>query len=247
VNTFRNEKIGCIAGEKRVESLKADAAAGSGENIYWKFESWVKRMDSELNSTIGAVGELFAIRTHLFSEVENDTILDDFVISMRIAEKGFHIAYTPDAYAIESPSINVSEEMKRKIRIAAGAIQTVGRLKELLNPLNYGWLSVQYISHKVLRWTLAPIALFLVFLINFFMVMLPDQYSPDNFYAAFFYLQLFLYFMALIGWFFEGRKLKFKLFFVPFYFVTMNYASVLGMLRFWKGKQSVNWEKSKRA
>mgnify|MGYP001806225514 CR=1 FL=1 len=247
VNTFRDKQVGCIAGEKRIESQKADAAAGSGENIYWKFESWVKRMDSELNSTVGAVGELFAIRTNLFAEVENDTILDDFVISMRIAEKGYHIAYTPDAYAIESPSINVSEELKRKVRIAAGAIQTIGRLKELLNPLKYGWLSVQYISHKVLRWTIAPVALFLVFLINFFMVMLPDHYSPDNFYAAFFYFQLFMYFLALLGWFFEGRKMKFKPFFVPFYFVAMNYASVLGMIRFWKGKQSVNWEKSKRA
>ena len=68
--------------------------AGSGENIYWKFESWVKQMDSELNSAIGAVGELFAIRTTLYSEVENDTILDDFIISLRIAEQGYRIAYT---------------------------------------------------------------------------------------------------------------------------------------------------------
>ena len=247
VETFNDPQVGCIAGEKRIVNLKADGAAGSGENIYWKFESWVKQMDSELNSAVGAVGELFAIRTGLYSEVENDTILDDFIISLRIAERGYRIAYTPNAYAIETASINVSEELKRKVRIAAGGLQTVGRLKELLNPFRYGWLSFQYISHKVLRWTLAPIALFCLLFVNFFIVLNSGKWEFDNFYTIFFYLQVFLYLLALLGALIERHKIRFKLLFVPFYFVTMNYASILGMIRFLKGRQSVNWEKSKRA
>jgi cellulose synthase/poly-beta-1,6-N-acetylglucosamine synthase-like glycosyltransferase len=247
VETFNDPKVGCIAGEKRIADLNADAAAGSGENIYWKFESWVKRMDSELNSAVGAVGELFAIRTGLYSEVENDTILDDFIISLRIAEKGFRIAYTPNAYAIESASVNITEELKRKVRIAAGGIQTIGRLKELLNPFRFGWLSFQYISHKVLRWTLAPLSLFALLFLNFFIVLNSEKWGFDNFYAIFFYFQLFMYLQAFLGWLFERQKLRFKFLFAPFYFVVMNYASILGIIRFLKGKQSVNWEKSKRA
>jgi cellulose synthase/poly-beta-1,6-N-acetylglucosamine synthase-like glycosyltransferase len=247
VETFSDPKVGCIAGEKRIVSLKADGAAGSGENIYWKFESWAKRMDSELNSAVGAAGELFAIRTALYSEVENDTILDDFVISLRIAAQGYRIAYTTDAYAIETASVSVSEELKRKIRIAAGGLQAVGRLKELLNPFRFGWLSIQYISHKVLRWTLAPIALFCLLFVNFFLLLDSGNWRLDNFYTVFFCLQAFLYLLALLGAFIERHKIRFKLLFVPFYFVAMNYASILGFIRFWKGKQSVNWEKSKRA
>jgi cellulose synthase/poly-beta-1,6-N-acetylglucosamine synthase-like glycosyltransferase len=247
VETFRDPKVGCIAGEKRIADLNTDGAAGSGENIYWKFESWVKRMDSELNSAVGAVGELFAIRTQLYSEVENDTILDDFIISLRIAEKGYRIAYTPNAYAIESASVNVSEELKRKVRIAAGGLQTIGRLKELLNPFRFGWLSVQYISHKVLRWTLAPLSLFALLFLNFFIVLNSEKWGFDNFYTMFFYFQLFMYLQAFLGWLFERQKLRFKFLFAPFYFVIMNYASILGIIRFLKGKQSVNWEKSKRA
>jgi cellulose synthase/poly-beta-1,6-N-acetylglucosamine synthase-like glycosyltransferase len=247
VDTFNDPAVGCIAGEKRIISLKEDGAAGSGENIYWKFESWVKWMDSELNSVVGAVGELFAIRTELYSEVENDTILDDFIISMRIAEKGYRIAYTPNAYAIETASANISEEMKRKVRIAAGGLQTVGRLKELLNPFRYGLLSIQYISHKVLRWTIAPIALFSLLFINFFIVLNSENWSFDNFYSIFFYFQTMMYLLALLGGFFERHKFRFKLLFVPFYFTAINYASILGWIRFLKGKQSVNWEKSKRA
>ena len=245
--TFNDQEVGCISGEKRIVNLKADGAAGSGENIYWKFESWVKRMDSELNSTVGAAGELFAIRTSLYSEVENDTILDDFIISLRIAEKGYRIAYTPNAYAIETASVSISEEMKRKVRIAAGGLQTVGRLKELLNPFHYGWLSIQYISHKVLRWTVAPIALFSLLLVNFFIVLNSEIWGFDNFYSIFFYFQTILYLLALLGAFIERHKIRFKLLFIPFYFVTMNYATILGMIRFLKGRQSVNWEKSKRA
>lgn len=249
VRTFNDPKVGCIAGEKRIVTKKVDSAAGSGENLYWKFESWVKRMDSELNSTVGAAGELFAIRTDLYEEVENDTILDDFIISLRIAEKGYQIAYTPDAYAIETASLNVKEELKRKVRIATGGLQTIVRLKELLNPFRFGWLSIQYISHKVLRWTVAPIALFALFLVNLLIVLKGghDGAEVSAFYVYFFYLQLFMYLLALLGWALEHWKIRFKLLFVPFYFTAMNYAALHGWLRFLKKRQSVKWEKSKRA
>ena len=158
VDMFKDPKVGCVSGEKRIFSKDADAAVGS-EGIYWKYESKLKKWDAELYSVVGAAGELFAVRTDLFQEVEKDTLLDDFIISLRIAMKGYTIQYDPEAYAIESASANVQEELKRKIRIAAGGIQSIVRLSPLLNPFKYGTLSFQYISHRVLRWTVAPVAL----------------------------------------------------------------------------------------
>ena len=247
VKTFNDPKVGCIAGEKRIVTHESDDAAGSGENLYWKFESWLKRMDSNLNSAVGAVGELFAIRTNLFDEVENDTILDDFIISLRIAQKGFRIAYTPDAYAIETASVNVAEELKRKVRIAAGGLQTISRLKELLNPFRYGLLSIQYISHKVLRWTIAPLALFGLYPVSFILFLEEIQSVTFSFYSAFFIFQTVMYILAVIGWALERRKIRFKAMFIPYYFTAMNYASLRGWVRFLRGKQTVNWEKSQRA
>ena len=247
VTKFSNPKTGCVAGEKRIVEKEADAAAGAGEGLYWKFESWVKNMDAGLNSAVGAVGELFAIRHELFQDVEIDTILDDFMISLRIAQKGYHIAYTPNAFAEETASLNVKEELKRKVRIAAGGIQTIFRLKSLLNPFKNGILTWQYISHKVLRWTLAPISLFLIFFLNFIIVWKQDGWTDLNFYSFFFFLQLTCYLFAAVGWYFENKKLRLKLLFVPYYFVSINYASICGIVRYFKGKQSVNWEKSKRA
>ncbi|MFW5830933.1 MAG: glycosyltransferase family 2 protein [Prolixibacteraceae bacterium] len=247
VKQFSNPKVGCVAGEKRIAEQRADAAAAAGEGVYWKLESKVKKMDSELNSAVGAVGELFAIRRELFEEVETDTILDDFIISLRIARKGYKIAYTPNAYAEETASLNVREELKRKIRITAGGIQTMIRLTDLLNPFKYGMLTFQYFSHKILRWTLAPFSLFLVLVLNFAVVWQQSAFTEWNFYTVFLYLQLFCYILAVIGWFFENRKLRFKFIFLPYYFVSINYASIRGVFRFFRGKQSVNWEKSKRA
>jgi cellulose synthase/poly-beta-1,6-N-acetylglucosamine synthase-like glycosyltransferase len=247
VAKFRNESTGCVAGEKRIIEKDADAAAGAGEGIYWKLESWVKRMDAELNSAVGAVGELFAIRTELFDEVETDTILDDFMISLRIAQKGYKIEYTPNAYAEETASLNVKEELKRKIRIAAGGIQALFRLKSLLNPFRYGLLSWQYFSHKVLRWTLSPVSCFLVLPVNFLIVWQQNGWFGFHFYTIVLYLQVLFYMLAAIGWYLENKKLHFKLLFVPYYFLFINYASVKGIFRYFKGNQSAAWEKSKRA
>ena len=247
VACFSNPETGCVAGEKRIIEKKADVAAAAGEGLYWKFESWVKKLDAELYSAVGAVGELFAIRRDLFEEVETDTILDDFTISLRIAQKGYKIAYTPNAYAEETASLNVKEELKRKIRISAGGIQTLFRLKGLLNPFKYGILSWQYFSHKVLRWTFAPVALFLLFAVNVALILRTAFPLKNDFYFYFFIFQVFCYLLALVGWYFENRKVRFKMLFVPYYFVSVNYAAIRGIYRYLRGKQSASWEKSKRA
>ncbi len=245
VDMFSNPKVGCVSGEKRIYSKDSDSAVGS-EGIYWKYESTLKKWDAELYSVVGAAGELFAVRTELFQEVEKDTLLDDFIVSLRIAMKGYTIQYDPEAYAIESASANVKEELKRKIRIAAGGIQSIIRLSPLLNPFKYGVLSFQYISHRVLRWTLAPVALPLIFLLNLFITMDAGFDNFNNIYTWLFYAQIAFYLAAMLGWYFENRKIKVKLLFIPYYFFVMNYAVFLGFNRYLKGQQSVNWERAKR-
>lgn len=247
VACFSDPRIGCVAGEKRIVEHKADSAAAAGEGFYWKFESWVKKMDAELNSAVGAVGELFAIRRELFEEVEPDTILDDFIISLRIAQRGYKIAYTPNAYAEETASLNVKEELKRKVRIAAGGMQALFRLRKLLNPFRYGVLTWQYFSHKVLRWTLAPVSLFLLVLVNGIIVWENGFSGPMDFYLTFFGLQLLFYLFAAMGWYLENRRLRLKILFVPYYFVSIHYAAIRGIFRYFRGKQPASWEKSKRA
>ena len=243
VNLFRDPKVGCVSGEKRVALTGSTAAT---EGIYWKYESTLKRWDAELNSVVGAAGELFAVRTELHEPVEADTLLDDFIISLRIAEQGYTIQYDPEAYALENPSANVREELKRKIRISAGGIQSIVRLKELLNPFKYGVLSFQYISHRVLRWTLAPFGLIVVLTCNLFLALNIGVLNFQSVYTWFFWGQLLFYAAALTGWLLEDKNIKIKLLYIPFYFFIMNLAVFLGFFRYIKKQQSVNWERAKR-
>lgn len=238
VKHYQHADTGGVAGEKRVAA--ADNAT-AGEGIYWRYESFLKRLDAELYSVVGAAGELFSIRRALYEPVPPDTILDDFMISLSVAARGYRVAYEPRACATETASADIGEEMKRKIRISAGGIQSIVRLSKLLNVFAYGWLSFQYVSHRVLRWTLAPLALLGVLPLNWLL------WNEGTLYRLLLAGQLAFYAVALAGWFFALRRVKIKAFFVPFYFLMMNYCVFAGWLRYLKGNQSVLWEKAKRA
>ncbi|HQT23449.1 MAG: glycosyl transferase [Sphingobacteriales bacterium 17-39-43] len=239
---YADESVGAVAGEKRIKVKELADAGTAGEGFYWRYESILKNWDSELYSTIGAAGELFSVRSDLYQTVENDTILDDFMISMLIALKGYRIIYEPEAYAIETASENITEELKRKIRIAAGGIQSILRLKELLNIFRFGTLSFQYISHRVLRWTISPFLLVLVLILN---ILIP-VYNDNPIYSLLLLGQVIFYLLAILGLIFEKRQLRVKLFFIPYYFCVMNYAVLAGLKRYLGNQQSAVWEKAKR-
>jgi len=242
VKHYQNPKVGAVAGEKRIlVDEKADASS-AGEGFYWKYESKLKKWDYELYSGVGAAGELFSIRTQLYQPVESDTIIDDHMIAMRIAEKGHIIAYEPKAYAMETASADVSEELKRKVRIAAGGIQSILRLKQAANPFNNPIFTFQYISHRVLRWTITPFLLILVLVLN---VVIAINH-PSLFYVLLLAAQLVFYSFSLLGLYFEKKNIRIKALFIPYYFCIMNYAVIAGIIRYYKKNQSAAWEKSKR-
>lgn len=244
VNAFSDPKVGCVAGEKRIALTGATNTSSLGEGAYWKYESVLKEMDSRLNTTAGAAGELFAVRKDLYEYVEEDTLLDDFIISMRIAKKGYKIRYCKNAYAVEGGSLNMREEKKRKVRIAAGGIQSVIRLSSLLNVFKYPLLSFQYISHRVLRWTITPVLLISLFPFNIILVLNEEQII----YKILLSLQILFYLAAYTGKIFERRNIKLSVFLIPYYFMFMNFNVFSGLSYLLKKKRGDGtWEKAKRA
>ncbi|WP_158827169.1 glycosyltransferase family 2 protein [Mucilaginibacter lacusdianchii] len=238
---YADPKVGAVAGEKRVQ-VDETADATAGEGFYWKYESKLKTWDSELYSVVGAAGELFSIRKSLYRPVPPNTILDDFMISLLVAKDGYRVLYEPEAYATETSSENVKEELKRKIRIAAGGIQSIIWLKALLNIFKYPVLSFQYISHRVLRWTVTPFLMILALILNAVIV----AAGGGMLYHLLLIGQVIFYLASLAGWLLERREVKVKLLFIPYYFCMMNYAVVRGIFRYAAGRQSAVWEKSKR-
>lgn len=239
--SFQNPKVGVAAGEKRILQNQKEQASAAGEGLYWRYESWLKNLDAQLYTCVGAAGELFAIRRALFQRIPADILTEDFYLSLRIAAQGYKIAYLPDAYAMEQASASVTEEMKRKVRIAAGGLQCIWRLKSLLLPWRHGWLSWQFFSHKVLRLGVAPWFLPLILVLN---VVLAQKNGGMYLYICM--GQVLFYTLAAFGYLLQQRNLSFKVLFVPYYFWMMNWAVYLGLFRLLRGRDTVLWEKAKR-
>ena len=246
VRLFENPEVGCVAGEKRISRDSRENAASSGEGVYWRYESWIKHNDAIAGSAIGAAGELFAMRRSLYQPISDNTLLDDFVISLRIALTGYKIGYSPRACAIERPSANIGEEMKRKVRIAAGSIQTMLRLGGLFNFFRHPMLSFQYVSHKVVRWIAVPLAMVLLIPVNIGLCVL-NGFSISNIYSIMLILQALFYTFVFFGFALQNKKLSVSWIYIPYYFYLANKAMWIGFWRFCRDKQSVNWERAKRA
>lgn len=238
---FDDPRVGVVAGEKRVMSAAADSASAAGESLYWRYESQLKAWDSEWHSTVGAAGELFAMRRDLYQPVAPNAIIEDFVMTMSIAARGYRIAYEPEAYAMETASLSVSEEMKRKVRIAAGAFQAMGWLRGVLTWRKQPRLWFQYLSHRVLRWTLAPLGLL------WLLGALPWlAWQSGGLWVPLAAIQALCYLLASVGWGLENQQIRVKAFFVPYYFLMMNLSVLRGYLRHRRGQQAVTWERAAR-
>ena len=240
---FKDPTVGCVSGEKRVAARKAGEMAAEGEGLYWKYESTLKRWDSELYSAMGAAGELYAIDPTLCREVPDEALLDDFMMSMYIVQAGKRIAYTPEAYAMEYGSANIHEESKRKRRIAAGGLQSIWWLRSMLNPLHQPLVTFQYVSHRVLRWSITPVAMVLLLLVNILLVCM----GAGTFFKVMLILQILFYLMALAGWLLNRYGYKNKLLYTAYYFVFMNLNIFRGMAYLKSHGKSGAWEKAKRS
>ena len=240
---FMDKTVGCVSGEKRVSARKEGEMAAEGEGMYWRYESTLKKWDSELYSTMGAAGELYAIDPKLVREVPDNALLDDFMMSMYIVDEGKRIAYSPDAYAMEYGSADIHEESKRKRRIAAGGLQSIWWLRKMLNPLRQPLVAFQYISHRVLRWSVTPIAMVIILAVNSMLVAL----GAGTIYTIILALQILLYLAALAGYIMNEHGHKNKMLYTAYYFVFMNLNVFRGMAYLRTHSNSGAWEKAKRS
>ena len=241
---YKDGKVGGVAGEKKVMSLSDTTEdVGASEGLYWKYESLLKKLDSDFYTVVGAAGELFSVRKNLYEPVQQEVILDDFVISMKVAQKGYRIIYEPEAYAIELPSFSIQDEKKRKVRIAAGGFQAIAMLPGALFFWRHPKLSFLYVSHRVLRWALSPFCLILALLSSFYL----GGYSSATIYKAIFLIQAVFYIGAFIAYVSPSLSNRFKILKLPYYFIFMNISVIQGFFRFLRKKQPSTWEKVKRS
>lgn len=234
VRNFADPQVACVSGEKRIRP--AAQLQAEGESAYWRYESTLKRADSQVSTAIGALGEFFAIRRTLYRPLAEDSIIEDFVLSMQLVMEGWRVVYEPAAITWETASPTLRGEWRRRTRMAAGGFQALGRLRGLLSP-RYGLVGFQYFSHKVLRW-LAPLFMLLALGIAVALTRWP-------FYRLCWWGQVGFYALAGLGGLLEILGVRSKWLRIPFYFCFTNATALAGLIRYLTRRQTVLWTKAR--
>jgi len=228
---FADPQIGGVCGRLILHGASSETEEGP----YWKLETFMKQHESAMDSCLGANGAIYAIRRALWPGIPDNTLIDDFVIAMRVREQGFRVIYDAVAVATEDLPQSVSHEMTRRIRIGAGGFQSLFLCWRSLLPWR-GLYTFAFWSHKVLRW-LVPFFMIAALVSNFALLSNPI-------FVSLLLLQLAFYAFACLGALL--RRMKITLFNAPYYFVTINLALLLGFFRFITGTQQAAWKRTAR-
>jgi cellulose synthase/poly-beta-1,6-N-acetylglucosamine synthase-like glycosyltransferase len=146
---FGDESIGGVAGDQRYAATPGDHAM-KGERAYWSFDRLLKRAGSWGGSTVAATGTFYAIRRSLFRTIPPG-VNDDYFLSASVVLQGYRLVHEPHAVAFEPTSGSLRAEFNRKVRLMTRGFRTEWELRQLLNPVHYGFYAVQFASQKLLR------------------------------------------------------------------------------------------------
>ena len=235
VRHFEDPEVGAVCGRLQ---LYNPTRAEYEESAYWKYESWLKALEGTQGAVVGANGGLYAMRRALYTRLPPSTIVDDFVIPLRLLEQGYRVLYEPAALASEETTEDYGREFGRRARIAAGNFQSLGLVPGLLSPFR-GFPAFAFWSHKVLRWC-APALMLIALAANIALL-------DEAFYQVTMGLQITFYGLAALGSLAVGPSVVRRTTGIAYYFVTMNLAIAVGFWRFLRNSQGAAWERTARA
>lgn len=236
VRSFADPEVGGVAGHTGYEVQDDGESAGRGEALYWKYDTWLKKLETRTGSVISAHGGMYAIRRELFQPLGDPAVTDDFAISTAVVAQGRRLVFEPAARGYESPVHDSAREFSRRVRLMTRGLRGALVLRrDLLDFRRYGFYSVSMFSHKVLRRGL-PLLLPVLFLAS---VALSSQ---GTFYLTAAAAQAGFYLLALAGWALRGRRVgRWKLFYVPFFFCLANLASLVAFWGLLRGRRIERW------
>lgn len=239
VENFADRKVGCVSGELIFSQKEGETAQGI--NLYWEYEKFMRRHESQIHSMLGATGAIYAVRKELFTPGPDNVILDDVFIPFKIIEKGFRAVFDGTAYAYDKAAQDPKEEYRRKARTLYGNYQIFFLFPDLFNPLASP-IAIQFFSHKFLR-VIVPFLMIALVPLNFFIL-------DEKIYQIAFAAQILFYAAAITGALAKSQKCDIltpvaKFCYVPYVFCLLNFSALIGFYRFIRAKQEITWQKAR--
>ncbi|MCP4230108.1 MAG: glycosyltransferase family 2 protein [bacterium] len=235
VAPFADPNVGAVSGGLHVINSEG---GDTGEGFYWRYESFLKRKESEFGTALGATGPIFAIRKELFQPLDENTLVEDFVLVMKLVSRGWRHVDSGEILAEEEQAPDVRGEFTRKIRIGAGGYQSLFMLPRALNPFRLR-VFFPYLSHKVFRWAVPFIAI-----IAAIALVLLGIFGPSMYFYLTPLIPLALA-VVLVGYVFE--KARIRLFGIShfYYLAVVNWAYLVGFFRLITGRQTTKWKRGR--
>jgi cellulose synthase/poly-beta-1,6-N-acetylglucosamine synthase-like glycosyltransferase len=230
VAPFADPQVGAVSGELILTEGDGKPLE-RGLGFYWRCEKAIRRSESRVGSVVGVTGAIYAIRRELFEALPPDTILDDVLLPMRIARRGYRVVFEPGARAYDHAPGSPTGEFARKVRTIGGNFQLFARERWLLGFGNPLWL--QTVSHKGLR-LLTPVLLALALATN---LLLLDQPA----FALLLAVQVAFYAVALVGH--ALRDVRIPGLAAPYVACLLACATAVAFLSYLTGQQKVTWLK----
>jgi len=232
VRNYADPTVGAVSGRYEYYN-PTGATIGTGNILFWKYENHIKSAQTRIKTITGCCGCIYSLRRELYEPLPPD-IISDLVEPLKILEKGYRIAFEPEAVAYEETTEKASEEFHMRIRVISRGMRGLMYMKKLFNPVRFGFVSFQLFSHKLLRW-LVPIFMIIILGANLLL-------AGRALYNVTFALQGLFYAMALAAWLGERVHIKIKVLSIPLYFFTVNIASLISLYKTLKGYKAVTWE-----
>ncbi len=237
VRNFNDFTVGYVVGAALYTDGGTNSASQS-EDTYWKYEVFMKQLETQLHSVVGGDGAIYAIRRSLYEPLLAQDI-NDFVNPLQIIAKGYRGIFDVDAKCFEETAGSFDKEAKRKQRIVNRSFCGLMRVKETMNPFKCGFFSLEIISHKLLRWLIPFIIVEIV---------LGSIYLARNGLAEFqllVILEVIFFWMAMVERTKANQIKSFPFFYYPYYFLVVNYNSMIGVMQAIKGDIQVTWSSSR--
>ncbi len=231
VRPFIDPSVGAVGGE--LVLLGEARGLQQGVGAYWRYEVLLRRSESLVDSTVGATGAIYALRRALFEPLPSDTLLDDVLLPLLVARRGYRVIFTPEAVAFDRAPTRRDGELTRKTRTIAGTFQLLRQHPWVLLPWrNRLWF--QTLSHKGLR-LLGPLLLSALFLASLAL-------SAHAFYRLALGLQLVFYALGVVGAYCPQARSRFLT--VPYAFCVLTVATIFAFGSVLAGRQRVTWPKA---